>query len=98
VTTRAHQPTVTSATNSSRSGPSSEYAVIQKASNSKVPHLTVNSGDKYALSTHDDSLRRVKQQQTMTESKKVSYIHASMLEYMYVHTSLLSSWTKSFKI
>ena len=74
MTTRAHQPTVTSATSSSRSGPSSDYAIVQKVSNSKVPHLTVNSGDKYALSTHDDSLRRVKQQRTVSENTKVSYM------------------------
>ena len=52
-------PTNTSAT-SSQSGTSSEYAVIQKPTNKKVPHLTVNSGDKYALSTHVNSLELVK--------------------------------------
>ena len=59
MTTATHQLTNTSAT-SSQSGPSSEYAVIQKPTNKKVPHLTVISGDRYALSTHVNSLKRVK--------------------------------------
>jgi len=56
---------------SSHLGPSSDYAAVQQSTTKKVPHLTVNSGDKYALSTHD-SLKRVKHQQQATENTQVS--------------------------
>ena len=71
MTTATHQLANTSVT-SSQSGPSSEYAVIQKPTNKKIPHLTVNSGDKYALSTHVNSLKRVKQQQPTSVHSQVS--------------------------
>ncbi|XP_065910565.1 uncharacterized protein [Dysidea avara] len=72
VTTATHQLANTSVT-SSQSGPSSEYAVIQKPTNKKIPHLTVNSGDKYALSTHVNSLKRVKQQQPTSVHSQVGH-------------------------
>lgn len=49
VATKAHQPT---AVTSNQSGPPSNYAVVQKPTTKRLPHLTVNSGDKYALSTN----------------------------------------------
>ena len=74
MTLSARLPTDTTTTNR-RTRPSSEYAMVRRTSSCNVPHLTVASGDKYALSKHDSTLRLIKQQRTMSERRKVSYIY-----------------------
>ena len=72
---------------SSHLGPSSDYAAVQQSTTKKVPHLTVNSGDKYALSTHD-SLKRVKHQQQATENTQVSTLSfTSCIINSLIHSS-----------
>jgi len=70
VTSEASQPTVTT----SQSPPSSEYAMIQKPTNKKLPHLTVNSGDRYALSSRVNSLSELSTEHAATKKPSVKKV------------------------